>query len=39
MAFMFVPASLMLARSFQVDSYGMGFGIANISTACVVGSR
>ena len=27
---MFIPASLMLARSFQVDSYGMGFGIANI---------
>ena len=30
MAFMFIPASLMLARSFQVDSYGMGFLIANI---------
>src|SRR5256885_17246291 len=30
MAFMFIPASLMLVRSFQVDSYGMGFGIANI---------
>jgi len=30
MAIMFIPASLMLARSFQVDSYGMGFGIANI---------
>ncbi len=27
---MFIAASLMLARSFQVDGYGMGFGIADI---------
>jgi hypothetical protein len=27
---MVIPASLMLARSFKVDGYGMGFGIADI---------